>query len=636
MKHGFIKAAAAAPDLRVGDPAYNADKIIEAIRAQAAKGTEVLVFPELSLCGYTCGDLLLQPLLKEGCLNALKRIAEATQGIKMLVFVGLPFELRGGKVYNCAAAICDGEVKGIIPKSNIPNYREFYERRYFVPAPEEGEFVTLWEDESVYFGWDCIFTDEEHGVSVACEICEDLWVPQSPCSFLAPTKAQIVVNLSASNETVGKHDYRRTIVSAQSGKNICGYVYCNAGIGESTTDCVYAGNHMIYEDGSRLAEAQPFSGEPCEAEIDVGFLNYERSRNNAFHDGAGEEYSEIPVSFVGDGELSLRKVPRMPFVPSEADMGERGELIHSMKEHELARRLRHTGAKTAVIGVSGGLDSTLALLVTARAFELLNKPREDIIAVTMPGFGTTLKTKNNSLSLMQAMGATVKTVNIAQTVLKHFRDIGHDPEQLDATYENAQARYRTMVLMDIAGETGGLVIGTGDMSELALGWCTYNGDHMSMYGVNASIPKTLVKYLVSYEGKRLGGRMEVVLKSVVNTEISPELLPPDGEGNIAQKTEDIVGPYELHDFFLYRMLRCGDAPAKIYALARYAFGDDYSAATVKKWLKVFYKRFFSQQFKRSCSPDGVKVGSVSLSPRGDWRMPSDASAALWLEEVEKL
>ncbi len=636
MKYGFLKVAAVAPDLRVGDPAYNAERIIEAIRAQANKGTEVLVFPELSLCGYTCGDLLLQPLLHEGCLTALKAIAEATQGIKMLVFVGLPFEVQGGKVYNCAAAICDGEVKGIVPKSNIPNYREFYEKRYFTPAPPEGDFVRLWEDEFVYFGWDCIFTDEEHGVSVACEICEDLWVPKSPSSYLAPTKAQIIVNLSASNETVGKHDYRHTIVSAQSGKNICGYVYCNAGVGESTTDCVYAGNHMIYENGSWLAEAQPFSGEPCEAEIDVGFLNYERKKNNAFHDEPGEDYTGIPVSFVGDGELTLRKIPRLPFVPSEKDMEERGELILSMQAHAFARRLKHTGAKTAVIGVSGGLDSTLALLVTARAFELLNKPREDIIAVTMPGFGTTLKTKNNSLSLMQAMGVTVKTVNIAQTVLKHFRDIGHDPEQLDATYENAQARYRTMVLMDIAGETGGLVVGTGDMSELALGWCTYNGDHMSMYGVNSSIPKTLVKYLVSYEGKRLGGRMEVVLKSVVNTEISPELLPPDGEGNIAQKTEDIVGPYELHDFFLYRMLRCGDEPAKIYALARYAFGDDYSAAILKKWLKVFYKRFFSQQFKRSCSPDGVKVGSVSLSPRGDWRMPSDASAALWLAEVEKL
>lgn len=634
MKYGFLKASAVAPDLRVADPAYNADRIVEAIKAQAEKGTELLVFPELSLCGYTCGDLLLQPLLQEGCLRALDTVAKATEGVRMLVFVGLPFSVRG-VLYNCAAALSGGEVKGLVPKSNLPNYGEFYERRYFAPAPEGGEYVRIaGQADCVYFGRDCIFTDEKHGVTVACEICEDLWASRSPSSELTD-KAQIVVNLSAGNETVGKREYRHTLISAHSGKNVCGYVYCNAGAGESTTDAVFSGNCMIYENGALLAEAEPFSGKTCEAEIDVGFLSRERKTLNAFYGERKGDYSEIAVSFVGGGELSLRKISRTPFVPEEG-MRERGELVLSMQAHALARRIKHTGAKTAVIGISGGLDSTLALLVTLRAFELLNKSRQDIVAVTMPCFGTTLKTKNNSLSLMQAAGVTVKTVNIAQTVLKHFRDIGHDPESLDSTYENAQARYRTMVLMDIAGETGGLVVGTGDLSELALGWCTYNGDHMSMYGVNASIPKTLVKHLVSYEGKRLGGRMEVVLKSVVNTEISPELLPPDKEGNIAQKTEDIVGPYELHDFFLYRMLRCGDAPAKIYALARYAFGGDYSGETLKKWLKVFYKRFFSQQFKRSCSPDGVKVGSVSLSPRADWRMPSDASASLWLAEVEKL
>lgn len=634
MKYGFLKASAVAPDLRVADPVYNADRIVEAIKAQAEKGTELLVFPELSLCGYTCGDLLLQPLLQEGCLRALDTVAKATEGVRMLVFVGLPFSVRG-VLYNCAAAVSGGEVKGLVPKSNLPNYGEFYERRYFAPAPEGGEYVRIaGQADCVYFGRDCIFTDEKHGVTVACEICEDLWASRSPSSELTD-KAQIVVNLSAGNETVGKREYRHTLISAHSGKNVCGYVYCNAGASESTTDAVFSGNCMIYENGALLAEAEPFSGKTCEAEIDVGFLSRERKTINAFYGERKGDYSEIAVSFVGGGELSLRKISRTPFVPEEG-MRERGELVLSMQAHALARRIKHTGAKTAVIGISGGLDSTLALLVTLRAFELLNKSRQDIVAVTMPCFGTTLKTKNNSLSLMQAAGVTVKTVNIAQTVLKHFRDIGHDPESLDSTYENAQARYRTMVLMDIAGETGGLVVGTGDLSELALGWCTYNGDHMSMYGVNASIPKTLVKHLVSYEGKRLGGRMEVVLKSVVNTEISPELLPPDKEGNIAQKTEDIVGPYELHDFFLYRMLRCGDAPAKIYALARYAFGGDYSGETLKKWLKVFYKRFFSQQFKRSCSPDGVKVGSVSLSPRADWRMPSDASASLWLAEVEKL
>lgn len=635
MKYGFLKVSAVSPDLRVGDPVYNADKIAEAIRAQAEKGTELLVFPELSLCGYTCGDLLLQPLLQEGCLRALKSVAEATKGVQMLVFVGLPFSVRG-VLYNCAAAVSDGEVRGLVPKTNLPNYGEFYEKRYFAPAPAEGEFVPIGgQADYVYFGRDCVFTDEKHGVSVACEICEDLWAPRSPSAELTP-KAQIVVNLSAGNETVGKREYRRTLVSAHSGKNVCGYVYCNAGSGESTTDAVFSGNCMIYENGALLAEAKPFSKEICEAEIDVGFLTRERKNLGTFYGGESAEYTEIAVSFVGSGELSLRKISRTPFVPEEGEMQERSELILSMQAHALARRMGHTGAKTAVIGISGGLDSTLALLVAVRAFELLGKSRRDIIAVTMPCFGTTLKTKNNSLALMQATGVTVRTVNIAQTVLKHFRDVGHDSECFDSTYENAQARYRTMVLMDIAGETGGLVVGTGDLSELALGWCTYNGDHMSMYGVNASIPKTLVKHLVSYEGKRLGGRMEVVLKSVVNTEISPELLPPDKEGNIAQKTEDIVGPYELHDFFLYRMLRCGDAPAKIYALARYAFGGDYSGETLKKWLKVFYKRFFSQQFKRSCSPDGVKVGSVSLSPRADWRMPSDASASLWLAEVEKL
>ncbi len=634
MKYGFLKASAVAPDLRVADPAYNADRIVEAIKAQAEKGTELLVFPELSLCGYTCGDLLLQSLLQEGCLRALDTVAKATEGVRMLVFVGLPFSVRG-VLYNCAAAVSGGKVKGLVPKSNLPNYGEFYERRYFAPAPEGGEYVRIaGQADCVYFGRDCIFTDEKHGVTVACEICEDLWASRSPSSELTD-KAQIVVNLSAGNETVGKREYRHTLISAHSGKNVCGYVYCNAGAGESTTDAVFSGNCMIYENGALLAEAEPFSGKTCEAEIDVGFLSRERKTLNAFYGERKGDNPEIAVSFVGGGELSLRKISRTPFVPEEG-MRERGELVLSMQAHALARRIKHTGAKTAVIGISGGLDSTLALLVTLRAFELLNKSRQDIVAVTMPCFGTTLKTKNNSLSLMQAAGVTVKTVNIAQTVLKHFRDIGHDPESLDSTYENAQARYRTMVLMDIAGETGGLVVGTGDLSELALGWCTYNGDHMSMYGVNASIPKTLVKHLVSYEGKRLGGRMEVVLKSVVNTEISPELLPPDKEGNIAQKTEDIVGPYELHDFFLYRMLRCGDAPAKIYALARYAFGGDYSGETLKKWLKVFYKRFFAQQFKRSCSPDGVKVGSVSLSPRADWRMPSDASASLWLAEVEKL
>ena len=636
MKHQFVRVAAASPELRLADPAYNAEKIIEVIQAQAKKGTEILVFPELCLSGYTCGDLFLKKTLLQGCLAALKKISEATKGKRMLVFVGLPFEAQSGKLYNVAAAICGGEVKGLIPKTNLPNYGEFYERRYFTPAPQAGEFLPLWENESVYCGWDCIFTDRAHGVSVACEICEDLWAPRSPSCELA-AKAEIIVNLSASDETVGKREYRRTLSAAQSGKCVCGYVYCDAGVYESTSDCIFAGNHMIYENGALLAETKPFENGICEAEIDAGFLQSERKKLNPFHGEDGSVGGEIFCAFAGDGDLTLRKVNPAPFVPAEqGELSERSELILNVQSHALARRLRHTGAKTAVLGISGGLDSTLALLVTARAFDLLKKPRKEILCCTMPGFGTSSQTKNNSLALMQETGVTARTIQISETVLKHFEDIGHDENVHDVTYENAQARYRTMVLMDLANREGGLVVGTGDLSELALGWCTYNGDHMSMYSVNASVPKTLVKYLVKAEGKRLGGKTERILNAILDTEISPELLPPDAQGKIAQKTEDIVGPYELHDFYLYRFLRRGDSPAKTMYLAERAFAGRYDRATLKKWLVNFYRRFFSQQFKRNCVPDGVKVGSVSLSPRADWRMPSDASAALWLKEAEEI
>ena len=636
MKHGFVKVAAACPELRVADPAFNAEKIIEVIRAQAKKGTELLVFPELSLCGYTCGDLLLNRTLTDGCLAALKRIAEATEGLKMLVFVGLPFELQAGKLYNCAAAVSGGEVRGIVPKSNLPEYGEFYEMRWFssLPTDYEGEFVTLWDDAEVFFGNGLIF--EQDGVAVACEICEDLWAPDSPSTRLAVTKANIIVNLSASNETVGKREYRKTLLAAQSGKNICAYIYCDAGVCESTSDLIFSGNHLIYENGALLAEAEPFSGEVCEAEIDVGFLQSERRKNSSFHWQDGTDYYGQEVKFLGDGDLTLRKFSRTPFVPEEAELSGRAELILNMQAHALAKRFKHTGAKTAVIGVSGGLDSALALLVTARAFDLLNKDRKDIVCYTMPGFGTTGKTKNNSVLLMQTMGATARTVDITKAVMQHFQDIGHDPEVLDTAYENAQARYRTMVLMDAANETGGLVIGTGDLSELALGWCTYNGDHMSMYAVNCGVPKTLVKYLVRAEGERLGGDAQKVLESILATEISPELLPPDKAGNIAQKTEDLIGKYEINDFYLYRFLRRGDSPAKTLYLAEHAFAGVYPRELLKKTLVNFYKRFFSQQFKRNCVPDGVKVGSVSLSPRGDWRMPSDASAELWVKQAENL
>lgn len=637
MKHGFVRAAALSPELKIADPAFNAKKIIENIHAQAKKGTEILVFPELSLCGYTCADLLISKTLLSGCLSALKDVAEATANLKMLVFVGLPFELQSGKTYNCAAAIAGGKVLGLVPKSNLPSYGEFYEQRYFVPAPDKGTYLPLWGDERVPFGWNLIFEDKESGVAVACEICEDLWAPRSPSSYLAITKADIIVNLSASNEIVGKREYRHTLIAAQSAKCLCGYVYADAGVSESTSDLVFSGNHMIYENGKLLAESMLFSGKACEAEIDVGFLKNERRKNNSFHDEDGVNYEAVTASFIGEGDLTLRKISPMPFVPEEEDeLQYRADLILNMQAIALARRLKHVQAKTAVIGVSGGLDSALALLVTARAFDILKRDRKEILGYTMPCFGTTNRTKSNSVLLMKALGVTEKTVPIAKTVEAHFADIGHDIEKKDIVYENAQARYRTMVLMDVANETNGLVVGTGDLSELALGWCTFNGDHMSNYAVNCSVPKTLIKYLVKAEAKRIGGEAESVLESILATEISPELLPPDKNGRISQKTEDLIGKYEINDFYLYGFLRRGDDPAKALYLAEHAFKGKYTREQLKSTLVNFYKRFFSQQFKRNCAPDGVKVGSVSLSPRGDWRMPADAQAKLWLDEAEKL
>lgn len=637
MKYGFLRAAAASPALRVADPAYNAQKIAGIIGEQTAEGTELIVFPELSLCGYTCGDLFLQKTLTDGCLKALSAVAKATEGKTVLAFVGLPV-LSEGKLYNCAAAVSGGKVVGVVPKTHLPNYGEFYERRHFTPAPEGFRTLRLADGATAPFSADMLFRDARFPeIAVACEICEDLWVGDPPSTRHARAGASVIVNLSASNETIGKREYRKCIVSAQSGKNACAYIYADAGTGESTSDMAFAGNNLVYEDGALLSEAKPFSGESAVAEIDAEYLLSERRRMNTFPASRSEGYSEAVCSFVGDREPNLRAFSRTPFVPqSEAEVGERAELILNIQAHALAKRLSHTRAKTAVIGISGGLDSALAFLVTARAFDLAGKERKDIIAVTMPGFGTTGRTKSNSLALMRAMGASSRTVNIVPAVLRHFKDVGHDPERYDSAYENAQARYRTMILMDLANETGGLVVGTGDLSELALGWCTYNGDHMSMYAVNGSVPKTLVKSLVAYEGKRLGGKAEKVLDSVLNTEISPELLPPDKEGNIAQKTEDLVGPYELHDFFLYHFLRRGCSPRKIFFLAERAFGEKYGSETIKKWLVVFFRRFFSQQFKRNCVPDGVKVGSVSLSPRADWRMPSDAQASLWIEEAENL
>ncbi|MBD5584107.1 MAG: NAD(+) synthase [Clostridia bacterium] len=641
MKHGFIKVCAVTPELRVADVEFNTQKIIEAIKISAENGSQLTVFPELSVCGYTCGDLFNQPALINACKKAIESIAEATKGIKTLVFVGAPFS-NNGRLYNCAFAIQDGLILGIIPKTYLPNYGEYYEKRHFSSAPLNLAHVDFeYEGESylVEFGTNIIFRAENcPEFTVGVELCEDLWAPESPSIKLAKAGANIIVNLSCSDETVGKAEYRRSLVKTQSAKLICGYVYCDAGDGESTTDMVFAGHNIICENGTILAESKLFENGYLYSEIDVERISTERRRTSSSYfvesdlncDLYGSEYHGVGFETF-DKPLELtRIISKTPFVP-ESGLSERSELILTIQQKGLEKRFKHTNSKTAVIGISGGLDSALALLVTCRAFKSLGKDLKDIIAVTMPGFGTTKKTKGNSLKLIEALGATAKTVPISQTVTKHFNDIGHNPDDRNVTYENAQARMRTMVLMDLANDYNGLVIGTGDLSEFALGWATYNGDHMSMYGMNASVPKTLVKHLIAYEAEKLGGTVKKILTDILNTEISPELLPPDESGNISQKTEDIVGPYILHDFFIYYAVRYAFPPDKIKYLAMLAFKDDFDEATIDKWLKSFYNRFFKQQFKRSCMPDGVKVGSVSLSPRGDWRMPSDAVAKVWLD-----
>lgn len=643
MKYGFVKVCAATPDIRVADIEYNTNKIIEAIKESAANGSQLTVFPELCVCGYTCGDLFNQPALISACENAVAEIAKATEGIKTLVFVGVPIA-SDGELYNCAVAVCGGKILGIVPKTYLPNYGEFYEKRHFASAPNQWFYIDYAGQEGILFRADCIFRAENYpNFTVAAEICEDLWSPYSPSIRHAIYGANIIVNLSASNETVGKTEYRRNLVKMQSAKLISGYVYSDAGDGESTTDLVFAGHNLICENGKVLAESKLFDNGLIYGEIDVEAIENERRRMASSYypkekytedENAREYYYEYFQTSENDCDIT-RVYPKNPFVPEDnGKLAERSELILNIQSKGLEKRLAHTNSKTAVIGVSGGLDSALALLVTVRAFKSLGKDLKDIVGVTMPAFGTTDKTKNNAVKLMEALGVTVKTVPVGNTVESHFKDIGHDPDDKNVTYENAQARMRTMVLMDIANDCNGLVIGTGDLSELALGWATYNGDHMSMYGVNSSVPKTLVRHLVTYEAGVLGGEAEEVLKSILNTAISPELLPPDKDGNIAQKTEDLVGPYELHDFFLYYFVRCGFTPDKILYLATKTFEGVYDNETVKKWLKIFIKRFFAQQFKRSCSPDGVKVGSVALSPRGDWRMPSDAVCKLWLDYLK--
>ncbi len=633
-RHGFIKVCAATSEIKVADVPFNVRGIAAAANKAAEEGAQLIVFPELCVSGYTCGDLFNQRALTEGVLKGLEYLKNNISG-NVLAFVGAPVE-KDGKLYNCAVAICGGKIAGVVPKTCIPNYGEFYERRHF-RAAENGVSLINICGESVPFGTDIIFRAENMPLfTVSCEICEDLWVPQSPSVLHALAGANIIVNLSCSDEIAGKADYRRSLVKMQSSKLISGYVYCDAGDGESTTDMVFAGHNVICENGSLLSESRLFENGLTFADIDVDKLDGERRRcSSSYYCGEIVPHTEVLFTAAESCAEVEREFPRLPFVPrSGKRLAERTELILNLQTMGLVKRLKHTGAKTAVIGISGGLDSALALLVTRRAFEKLGKDFKDIIAITMPGFGTTGKTLKSSVDLTKALGVTLKKTDITGSVLKHFEDIGHDPEVLDVTYENSQARMRTMILMDTANKTGGLVIGTGDLSELALGWATYNGDHMSMYAVNSGVPKTLVKHLIKFEAERLGGKAQETLEVILATEISPELLPPDAAGEIAQKTEDIIGPYILHDFFLDYIVRWGFAPSKVRFIAHKAFDGLYSRETVDKWLKNFYKRFFSQQFKRSCIPDGVKVGTVTLSPRGDWRMPSDASNAVWMEDID--
>ncbi len=634
MRHGFLKTAAVTPKIRVADPADNARAVCECLDECFERKVKLAVLPELCLTAFTCQDLFLQERLLEGAKEALKTVIAHTKGRDTLVFVGLPLE-KDGKLYNVAAAIQEGRLLGFVPKRNIPNYAEFYEVRHFAAGSMRAEEVEF-DGQKVPFGANLLFScSNMPGLTVGCEICEDVWVADPPSTGLAKAGATVIVNLSASNETVGKDDYRRELLKATSARLIAGYIYASAGEGESTQDLVFAGHNMILENGSILAEARLFQNDMVVSELDLGRLRHERRRMTTFLQEGQENYVKIPFAlWPEETSLSRTFAPR-PFVPAdEALRARRCEEILAIQAMGLKKRYEHTGSQSAVIGVSGGLDSTLALLVTARAFDLLGMNRSRILSVTMPCFGTTSRTYENACRLAEALGSTLREVNIQEAVRVHFRDIGQEEGCHDVTYENGQARERTQVLMDLANRTGGLVIGTGDMSELALGWATYNGDHMSMYGVNVGVPKTLVRHLVRYYADTCqDSALREVLLDVLDTPVSPELLPPV-DGVISQKTEDLVGPYELHDFFLYYMLRCGFPPSKVYRIAVRAFADSYEEETVKKWLKIFYRRFFSQQFKRSCLPDGPKVGSVALSPRGDLRMPSDAALAVWQKELD--
>ncbi len=642
MKDGFIKVAAVTPEVIVADVTHNTEQIISYSLEAASQGAKLIVFPELCISGYSCRDIFYNELLLSKCREALVEITVATEDTDALILVGLPLSYNG-KLYNTAAAINMGEVIGIVPKLNVPNYGEFYETRQFTPGFKYPTIVEI-GDMRVPFGAGLMFNcDSMPMLKVGVEICEDLWVPEPPSIKLARSGALVIANLSASNEITGKSSYRRGLVAEQSGRTYTAYIYANASWGESTQDVVFAGHNIIAEAGTILAESELFSTGITTTEIDLKLLNSRREHMSTYPSTEDDsdkaflyedQYFDLDIS---DTELT-RHIDPHPFVPADSEKRERRcEEILDIQTYGLMKRLKHTHSEAAVIGISGGLDSTLALIVTVRAFDKLGLPRTGIIGVTMPGFGTTDRTYDNAVSLIRELGISFREINISEAVRLHFKQIGHDENVHDTTYENSQARMRTMLLMDIANQAGGLVVGTGDMSELALGWATYNGDHMSMYGVNAGVPKTLVRYLVSYYADYCGAdRVKAILYDVLATPVSPELLPPESDGSIAQRTEDLVGPYELHDFFLYHFMRNNSSPSRILRLAMIAFGASYDRETIIKWEKNFFRRFFSQQFKRSCLPDGPKVGTVCLSPRGDLRMASDTSSALWLEEMEQL
>ena len=636
MIDGYLKVAAITPNVRVADVEFNCNEICKCIEEAAGKKVKLMVFPELCITGYTCQDLFFQDRLLEATKEALLKIAKHSQGVDALIFVGLPLSVDA-KLYNVAAALCNGEILGIVPKTFLPNYNEFYEARHFYSGRELDTVINI-GGRAVQISRNILFEcNEMPSFRVASELCEDLWVPDPPSTAHCLAGATVIANLSASNEIIGKSRYRRNLVSSQSARLVCAYLYASAGPGESTQDVVYSGHNIIAENGNVLCESGRFSENMIVSEIDLEYLESERRHMTTYEADSSVKYNHVGFSLNKEHAELTRHIDPNPFVPAlgqERDM--RCNEILTIQAMGLRKRLDHIGCKTAVIGISGGLDSTLAFLVIAKAFDYLNLDRNGIIAVTMPGFGTTDRTYENAVGLIKEIGASFREVNISKAVKQHFADICHDENAHDVTYENSQARERTQILMDIANKENGIVIGTGDLSELALGWATYNGDHMSMYAVNSSVPKTLVRYLVQYYADTTDDRkLRETLYDILDTPVSPELLPPDG-GEITQKTEDLVGPYELHDFFLYHMLRLSQSPGKIYRLAKNAFTGEYSDDVILKWEKTFYRRFFAQQFKRSCLPDGPKVGSVAVSPRGDLRMPSDACVNTWLEELDNL